>query len=215
MRGLWEDPDEEFEGLREAGGVQGGGGVSARGLQSQKQKGTLEENRGSRSCRGPQSAEPALGAGGAPSHPVSPPPPTAAQARPNLLLLCSLSSSCSGSAETAGREVSSTLLHRRPDTHPVPSGVPESPHPCLHPQSQPCPASGETAVPKPWCASGLGSWGPREVARGRDLTSPIAPRHLRGDRLGGIFKGQDSHPPLPKPHSSPSASVSLEGKGCS
>lgn len=169
--------------------VQGGGGVSARGLETQREIGTLEGHRGSRSCRGPQSAELLLGG----ALPLS----AAAQARPNRLLLCSRS--CSRSAETAGREVSLTPLHARPDPHPEPLPLPESPAQDESRLGQDCSAQARGA-------SGFGRWALSEVARGSDRTScRPSPRDISGV-IGWAEASQDktcthlsTKKPLPHP----------------
>lgn len=111
-----------------------------------------------------------LWGGGPPSHRVSSPPApncSAGATEPAFALLA-LRIRLGKDSRQRGEQSPAPAW---PDPYPTLSGGPESAHTCSHPQPRPCPALGRVAVPKPCCASGFGSWDPREVARDRDRIS--------------------------------------------
>ena len=183
--------------MRESGpgrwwGPREGSGVS-------EGEGTSRNGRGAHSPAGVRNlqSQPS-GRAGAPATPVSPPPrpPTAAQAPTQpasalLVLALSRDRGPRGELSPAPRAARPPpLLLPRPGEPPIPAASPV----------WPCPSSGRTAVPQPWCASGFGRWGPREGAGVRGLTSHPAPAPTLRDPSGSIGWAEASrtrpHPPL-------------------
>ena len=177
-----EQSGEEFEGLHEGAGSREVVG-SPRGVWGlRERRDFLEGERGSQSCRGPKSAEPALGAGWRPRHPrVTPAPRLRRRRQHNPLLLCL----CSRSAETADQEVSSAPLHARPDPRPASSQDPESPPSLPHPQFGRVPPRAEWRCPSPGVPRALGGGVP-----GKEQGSEVSPATPHQPPRSETFRGR-------------------------
>lgn len=129
-----------------------------------------------------------LGRAGAPlPDPYHPRPRLRRRRRQNQLLLGSRSGS--RSAETAGREVSSALLHARPDPHPAFSRV------SGNPTSARIPSAATSSLGRDSGAQALVCLGIREVRSQRSGGGQRShqPR-LSAERMGRGFRKQDPYP---------------------